>query len=80
MTARTEAIDPQHPNVVALMYGPLVLFPVSNRPKSIARQQLLSARREGARAWQVQTAGGSVRFLPFTEIADEPYTTYLTVT
>ena len=80
MTTRTEAIDPQHPNIVALMYGPLVLFPVSNRPKPLARQQLLSAKRDGAKAWQLQTSGGAIRFLPFTELTDEPYSTYVTVT
>jgi uncharacterized protein len=80
MTTRVEAIDLQHPNIVALLYGPLVLFPDGNRPKSIARQQLLSAKRDGAKAWQLQTAGGSIRFLPFTDLTDEPYSTYLTVT
>ena len=30
MSTRLEAIDSQHPDIVALMYGPLVLFPVSN--------------------------------------------------
>jgi hypothetical protein len=33
----------------------------------------------GQPAWQAQTASGSLRLLPFTEISDEHYTTYLTV-
>ncbi len=77
MTTRVEPIDPQHPNLVALLYGPLVLFPVSPRPNSIARQKLLSASRVGAKAWRLQTSGGPVRFLPFTEITNESYSTYL---
>ena len=80
MTTRVEAIDPQHPNIVALMYGPLVLFPAAGGPQHIARRQLLSAKRTGQRTWQVQDSPTSVRFLPFTDITNESYSTYVTVT
>ena len=32
MTYRLEAIDAQHPETVALMYGPLVLFAITDAP------------------------------------------------
>jgi uncharacterized protein len=76
MTTRLEAIDPQHPDIVALLYGPLVLFPLTSTPSAFTRQQLLAARRIAARAWEVESSPAPIRLLPFTEISDEPYTTY----
>jgi hypothetical protein len=46
----------------------------------VTRPQLLAARKIGAQQWQVETAGGPLRMLPFTAIADEPYSTYLALT
>ena len=31
----------------------------------------------GPQAWQIETAKGSVPMLPFTELGDRTYTTYL---
>src|SRR5262249_9032652 len=80
MTTRLEAIDSQHADIVALMYGPLVLFPVTSAPPSVSRAQLLAAKGAGPKDWRVQTAAGSLTLIPFTEIADQPYTTYVRVT
>jgi DUF1680 family protein len=80
MTTRLEAIDPQHPDIVALMCGPLVLFPLTNAAPSVMRAQLLAAKPAGPKRWQVQTASGSLILIPFTEITDHAYTTYLRVT
>jgi len=77
MTTRLEPVDAQHPNIVALMYGPLVLFPITEQPPSLTRQQLLAAKRSGAKSWQVQSTGGQITLIPFTEISDESYTTYV---
>jgi len=79
MTTRLEAIDPQHPDIVALMYGPLVLFPLTNTAPSVTRPQLLAARRAAPKSWQVQTAAGALTLIPFTEITDQAYTTYVRV-
>jgi len=76
MTTRLEAVDPQHPDTVALMNGPLVLFAIAGAPPLVTRKQLLSARRAGARRWQVEAPGGPMVMLPFTEIGDESYSTY----
>ncbi|HEX3469718.1 MAG TPA: beta-L-arabinofuranosidase domain-containing protein, partial [Silvibacterium sp.] len=84
MPMRLEAIDPEHPDTVALVRGPLVLFAVTEESPKVTRQQLLaaspvSATDPGKASWQAQTASGSLRFLPFTAIADERYTTYMTL-
>jgi DUF1680 family protein len=79
MTTRLEAIDPQHPGIVALMWGPLVLFPVTETPPRVTSQQLLEAEKIGERKWQIDTATGPVALLPFPEIADQPYATYIRV-
>jgi uncharacterized protein len=83
MTARLEAIDPRHPETVALLVGPMVLFAVANSQSdsqpAITRAQLLAAKRVSAQAWQVETAGGMIKMLPFTAIGDEGYSTYLRV-
>jgi DUF1680 family protein len=79
MTTCLKAIDPQHPDIVALMYGPLVLFPLTNAAPSVMRAALLAAKRAGAKSWQVQTAAGALALVPFTEITDQAYTTYVRV-
>jgi uncharacterized protein len=78
---RVEAIDPQHPDTVALLRGPLVLFAVTKQAPTVPRHQLLAARPiPGHTAtWQVETASGPLRLMPFTAIGEEPYTTYLNV-
>ena len=78
---RLEFIDEQHPNTVALMMGPLVLFPIGEKPPSLTRDQLLTAARLAqVAAWQVDTESGPLKLLPFTQIQDEPYNTYVTIT
>lgn len=72
---RLEALDPQHPNVVALLRGPLVLFPIIGSVPKLTRSQLLAAKRLTSRSWQA----GATRLLPWTEIGDEGYTTYVEV-
>ncbi len=80
LTTRLEAIDPAHADTVALLMGPLVLFAVTDSEPKVTRAQLLAAKRTGGQNWQMQTASGPVKMLPFTAIADEQYTTYLRVT
>ena len=76
--ARIAAVDAQHPDTVAVLHGPLVLFASANPPPRVTRKQLLAAKQEGTR-WQVETAEGSMTLLPFTAIAEEQYSTYLRV-
>jgi DUF1680 family protein len=80
MRLRLEPIDPQHSQIVALLYGPLVLFALTDAPPVVTAHQLLAAKKIGPQSWQVETALGKLTFLPFTAIANQPYSTYLTVT
>jgi DUF1680 family protein len=79
MTARLEAIDPQHADTVALLVGPVVLFAVTDSEPKVTRAQLLAAKKNGAQSWQVETAGGAMKMLPFTAIGEEQYSTYVRV-
>ncbi len=79
LTARLEAIDAQHPETVALLVGPVVLFAVTDSQPAVTRPQLLAAKKTGAQSWHVETAGGSMKMLPFSVIRDEQYTTYFRV-
>ncbi len=80
MTLRVEPIDSRHPEVVALCFGPVVLFPITDSQPSLTRADLLAAKRLARRSWQVNTSGAPVKFLPFTDIGEEQYSTYLRVT
>jgi hypothetical protein len=79
LTKRLESIDPRHPDTVALLCGPLVLFAITDKAPVVTRQQLLAAKKTGLQDWQVETAGTPLKMLPFTAIADEQYSTYLRV-
>ncbi|MGI8960958.1 MAG: beta-L-arabinofuranosidase domain-containing protein [Bryobacteraceae bacterium] len=77
---RLEPIDPKHPDTVALVRGPLVLFPVTENAPILTRQQLVAASRlPGQEEWQTETASGRLRLLPFVAIQNEGYSTYVTV-
>ncbi len=79
MQTRLEPINHRHADTVALLYGPLVLFPITAGQPVLRRSQLLAARKCG-QAWQVETSSGSMKMLPFTAINQETYSTYLRVT
>jgi len=80
MTTRLEPVDLQHPQIVAPVYGPVVLFAITDTPPSLTRADLLSAKRVDQRTWQVNTASAPLKLLPFTDIGEEQYSTYLRVT
>ncbi|HEX5235527.1 MAG TPA: beta-L-arabinofuranosidase domain-containing protein [Silvibacterium sp.] len=82
---RLEPIDRQHPDTVALMRGPLVLFAVTESAPKITRRQLLAARHAAGKeidksAWYAQSDSGPLKLVPFTALGEERYTTYLNVT
>lgn len=70
-----------HPETVALLRGPVVLFAIRNPgergPVSLSSDALLSAQRTGPAEWMVAGSGSPRIFVPFTEIGDREYTTYL---
>jgi uncharacterized protein len=77
MPLRLESIDARHPQTVALLRGPLVLFAITDAPPVVSVQQLLAAKRTTPQTWQVQTSSGAISMLPFTAIAEQEYSTYL---
>lgn len=79
MRLRLEAIDAQHPQIVALLSGPLVLFAITDAAPVVTAGELLAAKKDGRQSWQVDTRVGKLTMLPFTTIADQQYSTYLTV-
>jgi uncharacterized protein len=81
MPTTLEAVDPQHPNLVAPVHGPLALFSVRGVPTIVRRTALLSATQvaTGSTDWQVKTEADPVALRPFTTIGDEHYRLYLNV-
>jgi DUF1680 family protein len=76
---RLEAVDARHPQTVALLCGPQVLFAITDVPPVVTARQLLAARKSGPQSWQVETSVATMSMLPFTAIADQQYSTYLNV-
>lgn len=76
-----KSVDSQHPDMVALVTGPLVLFAVSDDTPRVTRAQLLAARQQanGDAEWHADSADGPLRLTPFWAIKDETYFTYLSV-
>ena len=80
MPMRLEAIDAQHPDTVALVRGPLVLFALTADAPRVTRDQLLAAQpMKGQPVWVAASASGPLLLTPFTEIHEERYRTYITV-
>lgn len=77
LSTRLEPIDRAHADTVALLAGPVVLFAITDSQPAVTKAQLLAAKRTGTRSWQVETNAGAMKTLPFTEIQDEEYSTYL---
>ena len=80
MPLRLEAVDPNHPNIVALMQGPLVLMAIAPSQPTFERNALLQAKpaNNGAGDWTASTADGSnVTMRPFMSIDKETYSTYV---
>jgi len=77
MSLRLEAVDEQHPDTVALLFGPLVLFAVTDRAPALTRAQLLAATRttQDGGEWSV----GPLRLHSFPAIGEEKYSTYLKI-
>jgi DUF1680 family protein len=77
-TLRLEPLSTAHPELVALMRGPRVLFAASNLDAPLTRADLLTVQRDPADAevWRGAAGGHDVAFKPFTAIGDEAYRLY----
>jgi uncharacterized protein len=82
MPLRLEQVDANHPNLVALIQGPLVLFAVADSQPSFDKNALLQAKatNNATGDWTAQSAdGSSVTMRPFMNIDKESYSTYVLV-
>lgn len=76
MPLRLEPLDTRHPDLVALLTGPLVLFPVEAGEQALTRAALLGAERNGPAEWRMRGPDGPVLLRPFMAIGDEGYRLY----
>jgi len=78
MPLRLEAVEPESPNDVALIKGPLALFAVGDVPSRLTRQQLLGAAPVVSNSddWRVETDRGRLIMRPFMAIMSEKYRLY----
>jgi DUF1680 family protein len=76
-----EPVDPQHPNLMAVVHGPLALFAVGAIPEKIGSRELLAASQvsAGSTDWQAKSAAGTLTLRPFTAIDNEHYRLYLKI-
>jgi uncharacterized protein len=82
MPLRLEAVDANHPNLVALLQGPVVLMAVAETQPTFDAPDLLRARslNNAAGDWSATDAdGGQITMRPFMSIDKESYSTYVRV-
>jgi DUF1680 family protein len=82
LTMRTEQLNPQHPEIVALLRGPICLFPLTDQAEKlvITNKQLVGAQptASNGREFQVEIEGGSLKLAPFSSLTpDEKYSLYV---
>jgi DUF1680 family protein len=82
MPLRLEAVDEQHPKLVAVMHGPLALFATGPRFIAFQREELLQVRQRaaGSPEWSVKTDAGENVFKPYFAIGLEPTRLYQSLT
>ncbi|WP_263375404.1 glycoside hydrolase family 127 protein [Granulicella aggregans] len=78
MPLRLAPIDPQHPDIVALVRGPVALFAIEQGGAKLTKSQMLAAQRVSANSgdWEVHTDGGKVLMRPYPAITTEAYRLY----
>ena len=76
MGLRLEPLNQAHPEMVALMTGPLVLFPVQAPETPLTRQEWLSAARRAPDEWVVAGKRAQITLRPFMSITDQSYRLY----
>ncbi len=79
---RTEAVDAQTPDRVAVLRGPQVLFALTGAPPEITRKQAESIQVSAAEndTWKYAHKDQTIPLRPFWRINDEVYQTYWKIT
>lgn len=73
---RLEPLNAAHPEMVAVLTGPLALFPIDAAKINFTREQLMGAKQQSTSAWVVNTTKGDIYLKPFMSIKDEQYRLY----
>jgi uncharacterized protein len=70
---RLEPVDEKHPDLLAIVQGPLALFAVGDRFLPFKRSELLTARQVAARSahWRISTGDGVQILKPYFAIDSE---------
>lgn len=77
MPLRLVRLDAAHPNLVALMRGPVALFAIEPGAAKLTSGQMLAAERKGASSdWEVASDSGKILMKPFPAITTEHYRLY----
>jgi DUF1680 family protein len=78
----TEAVDEQHPNIVAVMRGPLMLVALDS-PAKLAQDTLSAGSIKpvpsAPQTFETAAPPSTTRLAPFYTVADQGYSTYLEV-
>lgn len=79
MPTTLQAVDAEHPNLLAPVRGPLALLSVGAMPADLRKDDLLAMTQaaQGSADWQAKTATGTLTLRPFAAIRDEHYRLYL---
>jgi len=80
MPLRLEVVDANHPNLAALVQGPLVLMAIAESQPAFDSQALLRAKpiKNDRGDWTAtSTSGSEVTMRPFMSIDKESYSTYV---
>ncbi len=73
----TKPVDPQTPDQVAIVRGPLVLFAIADQQPTFNRAQTEQlALNQAEKGWSIKTGQANLTLRPFYEIGDEVYQTY----
>ena len=75
LTYRTAPVDDKHPDVVALMRGPVMLVATPDATPTLPANFVAAANDAGRPADRLP--GSGARMIPFYKVRDEAYTTYL---
>ena len=80
MALHYEPIAPETPDKQALLYGPLLLVALSDKPVSMEGERaVIDVVKQPDALPTFRTHDGAITFLPLYKVKDEQYTTYLSV-
>ena len=80
MSPRLETLNAGHPDMVAVLNGPLVLFPIEAPDVPLSRADLLRVSRLSDHEWQMKGDAASFSLKPFSAISGETYRLYSRIT